>query len=197
MRRQPADTKFKANRSSHSIKNEEIRKKYYYRTGTVFMEAYEIKIKVNSESDLYNPLDETQSTLSNNMVNYLMSKIADVYRQDNIILSIRSETAVDEERVKAAFHNLALEKEKQLNNQKRLNSLQQLRLFIIGLIFITAAILLNESINPILTELISIVGSFSIWEAANIWIVQNPKMRWKKRILHRLTSTKIIVPDKN
>lgn len=42
------------------------------------MEAYEIKIKVNSESDLYNPLDETQSTLSNNMVNYLMSKIADV-----------------------------------------------------------------------------------------------------------------------
>ena len=161
------------------------------------MEAYEIKIKVNSESDLYNPLDETQSTLSNNMVNYLMSKIADVYRQDNIILSIRSETAVDEERVKAAFHNLALEKEKQLNNQKRLNSLQQLRLFIIGLIFITAAILLNESINPILTELISIVGSFSIWEAANIWIVQNPKMRWKKRILHRLTSTKIIVPDKN
>ena len=197
MRRQPADTKFKANRSSHSIKNEEIRKKYYYRTGTVFMEAYEIKIKVNSESDLYNPLDETQSTLSNNMVNYLMSKIADVYRQDNIILSIRSETAVDEERVKAAFHNLALEKEKQLNNQKRLNSLQQLRLFIIGLIFITAAILLNESINPILTELISIVGSFSIWEAANIWIVQNPKMRWKKRILHRLTSTKIIFPDKN
>ena len=197
MRRQPADTKFKANRSSHSIKNEEIRKKYYYRTGTVFMEAYEIKIKVNSESDLYNPLDETQSTLSNNMVNYLMSKIADVYRQDNIFLSIRSETAVDEERVKAAFHNLALEKEKQLNNQKRLNSLQQLRLFIIGLIFITAAILLNESINPILTELISIVGSFSIWEAANIWIVQNPKMRWKKRILHRLTSTKIIFPDKN
>ena len=161
------------------------------------MEAYEIKIKVNSESDLYNPLDETQSTLSNNMVNYLMSKIADVYRQDNIVLSIRSETVVDEERVKAAFHNLALEKEKQLNNQKRLNSLQQLRLFIIGLIFITAAILLNESINPILTELISIVGSFSIWEAANIWIVQNPKMRWKKRILHRLTSTKIIFPDKN
>ena len=35
------------------------------------MEAYEIKIKVNSESDLYNPLDETQSTLSNNMVTLL------------------------------------------------------------------------------------------------------------------------------
>ena len=59
----------------------------------------------------------------------------------------------------------------------------------------TAAILLDGIIGSVPVELISIVGSFAVWEAANIWIVENPRNRLAKRTLKKLNSTRIVIED--
>ena len=68
-----------------------------------------------------------------------------------------------------------------------------LRLLVIGLIFVAAGILLSAGLDSILLELLSIVGSFAVWEAANIWIVENPEIKLRERFLRRLMETEIIV----
>lgn len=35
------------------------------------------------------------------------------------------------------------------------------------------------------------IGSFAVWEAANIWIVENPQMRMQRRKLTKLTETEV------
>lgn len=57
----------------------------------------------------------------------------------------------------------------------------------------TAGILLDGVFGSVPVELISIVGSFAVWEAANIWIVENPRTRLAKKTLKKLNSTKIVI----
>jgi hypothetical protein len=68
--------------------------------------AYEIKLYVREESELYNPLDESMTTLNSDVIDYLVSKIEGMHLKKQVILSIRSSTSVNEERVQAAFRNL-------------------------------------------------------------------------------------------
>lgn len=155
------------------------------------METYHINIKIHAESDLYNPFDESKSTLNGDVVEYIANSLEKRKIQEKIILSIKSDTPVDSERVRKAFQNLIVEKKNQIKKQRKLNMLKQLRLLIIGVVFIALVIFLNNKLDPLLVELISIVGSFSVWEAANIWIVENPKIHWENRFLQYLNSTKI------
>ena len=68
---------------------------------------------------------------------------------------------------------------------------KQLWLFLVGIAFIGFWLLLAANIESIAVEVLSIIGSFAIWEAANIWIVEAPKMRIHKRLLERLKNTRI------
>ena len=156
------------------------------------METYEIRIKIREENDLYNSFDETQTTLNGDVIDYIVQKLDDVSIQEQIVLLIKSDAPIDAGRVQAAFQSLIAEREQQIQKQKRLNLLKQLRLLLIGVFFIAVALFLSDKVSPVFAELISIVGSFSVWEAANIWIVENPKMRWEKRLLQYLRSTEIV-----
>lgn len=154
---------------------------------------YEINLKINEEQELYNPLDESCRTLSGDVSEYLVEQYGKRVTYDEIILKIKCGGPVNRERVCGAFQELIREQEAHNANQRRINLIKQLWLFCIGVIFVTAAILLDGILGSVPVELVSIVGSFAIWEAANIWIVENPRTRLAKRTLKKLNSTKIVI----
>jgi hypothetical protein len=80
-----------------------------------------------------------------------------------------------------------------LKKKQHLASIRQVRLFVIGIIFISIWLIISANIENILVEVLSIIGSFAIWEAADIWIVGKPEIRVKKRILQRLQETNICI----
>lgn len=154
---------------------------------------YEINLRIQQEDDLYSPYDERRLTLRGDVADYLAGQYNTKELGDEIILKIKSDGPLSYERVRAAFRELIRDWEIRTANQRRLNGIKQLWLIGVGSVFVAAAILLDGILNPILVELISIVGSFAVWEAANIWIVQGPKIRRDRKTMKGLVSTKIVL----
>lgn len=158
---------------------------------------YEINLKIQDESELYNPFDESCRTLNSDVSDYLAEQYGRKETGDEIVLKIKCGGPLNFDRVRGAFQELIKEQELHNANQKRFNRIKQLWLFCVGVVFVAAGILLDGVLGSVPVELISIVGSFAVWEAANIWIVENPRTRLARRTLKKLNATKIVVeqPD--
>ncbi len=155
---------------------------------------YEINLRIHEESELYSSFDESCRTLNEDVTDYITKQYGKKgIDNEEIILKIKCDGKVDYERVRGAFQELIKEQETHNENQKRMYRIKQLWLFLVGIVFIAAAIFLDGRLGSVFMELISIIGSFAIWEAANIWIVENPKTRVQKKMLKKLNSTKIII----
>lgn len=154
---------------------------------------YEINLTIQDEKQLYNPFDESCRTLNDDVSDYLAGQYGRKEAGDDIVLKIKCDGPINFERVCGAFQELIREQELRTSNQKRLNRVKQIWLLCIGIVFVTAGILLDGVLGSVPVELISIVGSFAVWEAANIWIVENPRTRLAQRTLKKLNSTKIVI----
>ena len=54
-------------------------------------------------------------------------------------------------------------------------------------------LMLSGRVPELLSEIVSTVGAFSLWEAASIWIVENPSIRLRKARLQMLSNTEVFV----
>lgn len=150
-------------------------------------EKKHILLTVRDESDLYNPFDE--SFLSGDVIDFLSDRIKGT--KGEIILDIRSGCELDEERVRRTFVNQCSEFLAMLESDKRRNMFRQLIMFIIGIVFIVLWLAVSASMEGVGAEVLSIIGSFAMWEAANIWIVDNPEIRRDELLLVRLKQAEI------
>lgn len=95
---------------------------------------YEINLKIHEEEELYSPYDESRRTLSSDVSDYLAGQYGKKDTDDEIILKIKCDGAVDRERVCGAFQELIREQKVHNANQKRINRIKQLWLFCIGVV---------------------------------------------------------------
>ena len=156
-------------------------------------ENFEIQIKVDNEEELYNKFDETKSTLNSKLISYIEENLNKKNVFDNLIIIVTSPSNIDENQFKKAFEQYV--KDKILLNQKRnrFNKLKQIRLLIIGFIFIIISTIIATLFNSVIYTIISTIGSFAIWEASNIWIVENMDSKIEKKILTSLLKATIEV----
>lgn len=156
------------------------------------MTNYEIKVKISEESDLYSPFDPDGLALNGDFLDY----ITDQYEQKNfgeaVTLTFHG-AEIDEVRLKRALDAHVDGEIIKVSKQIQLNRMKQPRLFLIGLLFVAAGILLATYWSAVPVEILSIVGSFAVWEAANIWIVGNPTLKLRKRFLNELKNAEIHV----
>ncbi len=154
---------------------------------------YEINLTIRNEKELYSPFDDTCRTLSQDVSDYLVEQYGRKEVGDEIVLKIKCGEPVDFDRARGAFQELIREQELHNANQKKINLIKQLWLFCVGVVFVAAGIMLDGVLDSVPVELISIVGSFAVWEAANIWIVENPRTHIARMMLKRLNATKIVI----
>ena len=76
--------------------------------------------------------------------------------------------------------------------EERINITKMLYLLMMGMMFIVFSMILNNKVNIIVLEIISTIGSFSIWESANSWFIERKVIRLNKLKLLRLKNSKII-----
>ena len=62
----------------------------------------------------------------------------------------------------------------------------------IGIAFIAVWLVLSAFTGTVIAEVLSIIGSFAVWEAANIWIIDRPEMRLTRMRLKKLMETEVI-----
>ena len=154
---------------------------------------YEVKIKVDSESELYNPLDPEQESINGDVIDYIFEKCREKENRDKLQIHIICQNEVSVEKVKNAFSHYFKSQNAVLRKEKKRNNIKQLWMFMIGVIGISLSLVLNGHVPGLLSEIVSTVGAFSLWEAASIWIVENPAIRLRKARLRMLSNSEVFV----
>ena len=148
----------------------------------------DIALNVTNEEQLYNSFDPQRNLLNEEVKSYLLGEVQIEGRMDGINLEVRSTTPIDEERFKSSIRRWIEEEEQSIRVTRRRNVIQQAWMFGSGVLFIALSLLLQPVVNVVWFTVLSTIGAFSMWEAASIWIVQNPKLRLRKHAVKRLDS---------
>ena len=143
-----------------------------------------IDLVIEKEKDLYNPFD-LEKNLSEDVKTHIMKKAREK-RLTDVQIRIVYQEAVNEEDVRAAIFRWLDSAKEELKGKTRKNLVKMIWLFVFGIVVISLSIFLQSKINSLLFTIITTVGTFSIWEGANAWIIQGPDLRIQKRILNRI-----------
>ena len=141
-----------------------------------------IKFKIDEEKDLYNPFDVDDILLSEDVKNYISGQLTSRKIGDQVEILIISQKPIDKEKVEKAFYQWIADEEMDIKREFRKNLLQQFWMFGIGVLFIALSLAFEDKVGMVWYTVLSTIGAFSMWEAASIWIIQNPKLRMRKRI---------------
>lgn len=138
-----------------------------------------ITLEIEKESDLYCPYNH-EYELDESITDYLLRKAKEKGRDEGLLIRICSKEPVDEARVREAFDRWIKSVELQLKKESRANAVKQAWMFCVGIFFVGLSLILERYIEAILFTVLSTIGSFAIWEASSIWIIENPKLRFTK-----------------
>lgn len=136
------------------------------------------------------------NTLSNDVISYIEDNLEKKKIIEDLVIKIKTNDDVDEDHIKKVLNNYIEDKIELNERHRKNNKLKQIRLFIIGLIFIILSIIVGKTLDTILYTIISTIGSFAIWEAADIWIVENMDSKIRDRKLKSLLNSKIEIVRK-
>ena len=154
-------------------------------------DTFRIKLRIHNEDELYNPFDEDCKTLSSDVIDYIYFRYKEKDLLDKLAIHVVSDEKIDIEKLRSAFSNYYEYQQSQLSKEKKRNMLKQLWMFVIGVVFITFGIYTSDKLPILPEEIVSTIGAFSMWEAASIWIVENPEIRIKQKWIMLLTKTEI------
>ena len=150
-----------------------------------------MKVKINNESELYNTFDKFDETLSEDLISYINNKSQVFSLRNNEPIEIISFMKIDENKFNNAFQKYCNEQLLLVNRRQKLNTTKEIWLLLIGIIFIIFSITLTNKINVIILNIISTIGSFSIWEASNSWLLESKNIKFNKIKTMRLKDIKI------
>ncbi len=150
-----------------------------------------MKIKISNEDELYNSFDQFEETLSEDLISYINNKaeVAPIKEKEDI--KIVSANKIDEDKFKKSFEKYCNEQLMIVNRQQRINRTKQIGMLMVGIVFIILSILLTDKINIIILEIVSTIGSFSIWESANSWLLESKVIKFNKLKAMKLKNTEI------
>ena len=166
-----------------------------YRLEDDDMSEYTIKVKISDETELYNGYDPDGLTLNEGMLDYIKSFSSKCRKADRVLIEFVSSIPLNEDNLRMAFKIMLDNEAEKLKQEKMRNNIKQLWMFGIGCLFILVGILLGSHVGELTAVILSTIGSFSLWEAAAIWIVENPKNRLKQRWVTGLKKTELIIKN--
>ena len=164
--------------------------------GSLRMKTHIIELKLESEAELYHPLDPNRQQISSDIRDFMLDRLQERKFGETIELHIVSPADLDREKVKKVFFDYAERELLLLETERKRNTLQQIRLFIIGILFILVSFLLQDKIHAVWITVISTIGAFSVWEATSIWIIKNPQLRERRLMIRLLRDYLNIVIEK-
>ena len=155
------------------------------------MGIHEIKLKIQSEADLYNPFDVDETVISDDVASYITQRYREKYWKDKLVLNIISGEDIDLDKLNAALRHYIDGEFMVLLNERQKNLINQIWMFFVGAVLIGIRIYAPPELPVFARELISTVGAFSLWEASSIWIVKSPAGIFKRKWLEAVSKTEI------
>ncbi len=160
------------------------------------MEKNCIVINIENETELLNKWDSEKS-FNEDFKSYIISKINEISNNEKINLIINNNNFIEQSLVEDIFFKWINKEIRNIQNKKVNNTKKQIKLLIIGILFIVISLYIEQTNNIVLFTVISTIGAFAVWEAASIWIIENPELRKNNKILNKINKNlNIIVNNK-
>lgn len=160
------------------------------------MEKNCIVINIENETELLNKWDSEKS-FNEDFKSYIISKTNEISNNEKINLIINSNNFIEQSLVEDMFFKWINKEICNIQNKKVNNIIKQIKLLIIGIIFIAISLYIEQTNNIVLFTVISTIGAFAVWEAASIWIIENPELRKNNKMLNKINKNlNIIVNNK-
>ena len=154
---------------------------------------FDINLQVGNENDLYNSLDPGGLTLSSDIYDYIEDCYDEKHLMESPQIVIHTCNTIDRKRLEEALAAWIEVEEKKNKRAITRNMVKMIRLLLIGLLFVIFGILWSNRFDAVGTEIISIIGSFSIWEATAILLEEYPELRLRKRQIQQFQNSQIII----
>ena len=148
---------------------------------------YILKLSVDNEKELYHAFDPDETQLSDEVVSYLSDRMTERNLGEEVDLQIISPDPVDEDKFRNAVAKWVSDEQRLIRIERRKNLLQMIWRFGLGMLFIIISLMVQSKVSAVWFTVLSTIGAFSIWEAANIWIIENPKLRMRKRVMEKMS----------
>ena len=147
-----------------------------------------IQMRIQKEAELYNPLDPSDSQISEKVYYYLKSFLTEEESEKQRLDKIQIITAepVNEAKLKTAIQNAAGKEQKVFDRQLTYNKKIALWELIIGILLSVLGVALSLILDQILLAIISFFGSTTISDAIMIFAKQNPEIKRLKKLLNPL-----------
>lgn len=155
-----------------------------------------VDVYAPSESGLYDPLGgEDKGDLDGGIYDYIEER-TDIVPVE-IPLKIRFRGACGErERVSSAMHDHYTLRALQLSKKLMANFVQALFLTVFGAAVLAVYLYFAlTSAQALFTEILSVVGTFSLWEAVDTVLLQRPALRREMKKINRLLCAVVECPE--
>ena len=156
-----------------------------------FKQTEGIKLVINNESDLYNPLNP-DTEFSRMVKLYIQAKYAGVRFDDNIKLTIISPEPLDEDRFRAATANWIREERRRFRQEDRITNRMLVGFLVIASIFIILSLFLQKHISVLTYTILPVLGSVSLGRAAGICLTEIPMHNARNKLLDMLEKESIV-----
>ncbi len=144
-----------------------------------------IQLRINNESDLYNPFDPSKTRINDGVYNYLKTFCTESESKRHLhnTLQIITDSPIDADKAKNAIQNAVIRDQNEFERQFTENKKRAVWLYIIGIALSAAGVALALLLDQVALELISFFGSMAIRDAVNIHLKLNPDIRRLKMLL--------------
>ncbi len=156
---------------------------------------FEITVRIDREEDLYCSFDDEGLTLNDDLIGYIVKALEGLDAKEQVRLKFVSRLDIDENRLERALRKHNDSVGQSVRREKKGNLFNSLRLLFIGVAFIVIGIAFEGRVGPVAAAIISTIGSFSVWEAANVWIQKFHAIRTKQKALNFLSKSEIVIED--
>lgn len=169
------------------------------------MTTKEIKVKIHEEADLYSEYDPEQMLLSEEITGYVERNYINKHRSkaDQFILHIYSEKPVNEERVRTRLREYFSGEKDNVSYAIKKITFKQICLVIFGAVMLAVWLFMSENpdrVSAVMLEILSIIGTVAVWEAASIAVMERPELVLLKKSYERIINARIVfdlVPEQD
>ena len=152
----------------------------------------EIYINVESESDIYSTFGGP-GDLNAEFVDYVIGKLKDSEKLDPVQLIFQSREPMDEQRVRDSISMWVKNEKHELKREEHASKLRQIWMLTIGVVFVAISIAVELMVSEFSFTILSTIGAFALWEAANLWIVETPQLRIRRLLVKHMNENYTII----
>ena len=137
---------------------------------------FDISIRIDDQRDLYNGFDNRGETLSNDLIEYILNKIMISNIEHGVSIDIVSNIHIDVDKFRKAFKKSVENEIDLVDKEIKYNRKKAFYTLAMGLLLLLLYFALCLNFSSPFIEIISIIGSFSTWQGAGLYLFDIPEL---------------------